>query len=141
MSYLPPCIEYGVARPARGIDGLGMDASSAASICLTSLSEYGWTGSSAAGAGSLCPAIRSREVKKKPTAAPIKGMMNFIKWILSAASACTPSQKHMPMLNGMITKSTSRNLYKNSTRLILIVDNLLNIVIEITPKQALRKLR
>ena len=142
MSYLPPCIEYGVAKPARGIDGFGSDASSAASICLlTSLSEYGWAGSFASRIACLCPAMTSRAVKKKPTAEPMNGMMNFIKWILSAASACTPIQKHKPMLNGMITKSTSRNLYRNSTMLILIVDNLLNMVIAITPKQALRKLR
>ena len=139
MSYLPPCIEYGVAKPARGIDGFGSDAASVASKCLlTNLSEYGWADSSVAGAAFLCPAIMSREVKKKPTAEPMNGMMNFNKWILSAASACTPIQKHMPMLTGMITKSTRRNLYRNSTMLILIVDNFF--IIMTTPKQALRKL-
>jgi hypothetical protein len=140
MSYLPPCIEYGVAKPARGIDGFGSDATSAASRCLlTSLSEYGWAGSSVAGAGSLCPARRSRAVKKKPTAEPMNGMMNFNKWILSAASACTPIQKQTPMHTGMIIKSTRRNLYRNSTTPILIVDSLFIIVI--IPKQALRKLQ
>ena len=141
MPYLPPCIEYGVAKPARGIDGFGSDAISAVSRCLvTSLSEYGWAGSSVAGASSLCPAMISRAVKKKPTAEPMNGMMNFNKWILSAASACTPIQKQTPILTGMIIKSTRRNLYRNSTMPILTVDNLFNIIMT-TPKQALRKLR
>jgi len=44
MPYLPPCIEYGVAKPARGIDGFGSDAISAVSRCLvTSLFEI-WLG-------------------------------------------------------------------------------------------------
>jgi len=128
MSYLPP-IEYGVAKPARGIDGFGSDAASAASKCLlTSRSEYGWADSSAvAGAVCLCPAWISRAVKKKPTAEPMNGMMNFNKWIFSAASACTPIQKHTPMHIGMITKSTRRNLYTNSRTPIFMVANRLNI--------------
>ena len=128
MSYLPPCIGYGVTKPARGIDGLGIAAVSAASTCLlTSLSEYGWAASSVMGTACLCPARISRAVKKKPTAEPTKGMMNFSKWILSAASACTPIQKHPPMHIGMITKSTRRNLYTNSRTPIFMVVNRLNI--------------
>jgi hypothetical protein len=129
MNYLPPCKEYGVANPARGIDGFGSDAASAASICLlTSLSEYGWTDSSAAaGAACLCPAWISRAVRKKPAAEPTNGMINFNRWILSAASACTPIQKHMPMHTGMITKSTRRNLYTNSRTPTFMVVNRLNI--------------
>ena len=114
MAYLPPCREYGVVKPAGGMDGFGSDATSAASTCvLTNLSEYGMADPSVvAGATCLCPAWRSRAVKNKPTAEPMNGMMNFSKWILSAASACTPIQKHPPMQIGMITKSTRRNLYQ-----------------------------
>ena len=75
----------------------------------------------------LCPAWISRAVKKMPAAEPMNGMMNFNRWILSAASDCTPIQKLAPMQTGMITKSTRRNLYTNSMAPILMVVNFLNI--------------
>lgn len=138
MYYLPPSMEYG--KPARGMDGFGSDTVSAGPTgLLTSLSENEAGSSAVTGASCLCPAWRSKAVKKRPTNEPMNGMMNLNRWILIAASICTPIQKHPPMHMGMIRQSTMRNLYKNSRTPIFIVVNLFNIAI--TPMPALRKLR
>jgi len=138
MYYLPPCMEYGVTNPARGIDGFGCAAVSVISaLLLTKLSENDLTGSSTAAGTFLCPAWSSNAVKNRPTSEPTKGIMNFSRWMLSAASACTPIQKHTPMHTGMMMKSTIRNLYKNSQIPILIDVNLFNIAL--TPRKPLRK--
>jgi hypothetical protein len=137
MSYLPPCTEYGVTKPARGTDGFGWEAVSAISDRLvTRLSEYDLTVSSTVAGTALCPAWRSRAVKNRPISEPTNGMMNFSRWILSAASACTPIQKHPPMHIGMIMNNTRRNLYRNSKVPILMVVNRFSIAL--TPRSALR---
>lgn len=135
MSYLPPCRKFGVANPARGIDGFGWNAASAVSDRLvTRLSEYGLAGSSAAaGAFCLCPAWMSSPVKNIPTKVPIKGKMNFRKWMLSAVSICMPIQKKPPMQTGMITKRTSGNLYMNSQMLMFTEVNLFSIALTPNP--------